>query len=132
MKNLFLMGGPQFMAVLTLFLVITTAWFIYHFTISYHSKTISQEKLLRLFAYGKSIGLFSLIIGITGQMIGLSAMFSAIEEAVQRGEEIIPALVFEGIKVTMIVTIYGMLIYLFSLVLWFVASIIVEKKFKQQ
>lgn len=84
-----------------------------------------------MFGYGKSIGLFSLIIGITGQMVGLSAMFSAIEEAIQKGEEVIPVLVYGGIKVTMIVTIYGMLIFLFSLALWFIASIMVEKKFKE-
>jgi len=131
MKDLFLMGGPSFMAILTLFLIITTAWFIYHFSISYNSNKMSQEKLLRLFGYGRSIGLFSLIIGITGQMVGLSAMFSAIEEAIQKGEEVIPVLVYGGIKVTMIVTIYGMLIFLFSLALWFIASIMVEKKFKE-
>lgn len=131
MKDLFLMGGPSFMAILTLFLIITTAWFIYHFSISYNSNKVNQEKLLRLFGYGKSIGLFSLIIGITGQMVGLSAMFSAIEEAIQKGEEVIPVLVYGGIKVTMIVTIYGMLIFLFSLALWFIASIMVEKKFKE-
>lgn len=130
MKELFFMGGPQFMGTLTILLVITTAWFIYHFIISYSSKKINQEKLLRLFDYGKSIGLFALVTGIVGQMNGLYAMFSAIEEAIQRGEEVIPALVFGGIRVTMIVTIYGMLIYLFSLLLWFIASILVEKKFK--
>lgn len=130
MKDLFFMGGLQFMGALTILLVITTAWFIHHFIMSYQSKKINREKLLRLFGYGKSIGLFALVTGIVGQMIGLSAMFSAIEEAIQRGEEVVPALVFGGIKVTMIVTIYGMLIYLFSLLLWFAASIMIEKKFK--
>ena len=132
MKSLFYQGGPQFMSVLTIFLIITTAWFTYHFIISYHFKRINQEKLLRLFGYGKSMGLFALITGIVGQMNGLYAMFDAIEGAIINGKEVIPALVFGGIRVTMIVTIYGMLIYLFSLVLWFIASTLVEKKFKQQ
>lgn len=66
MKSLFYQGGPQFMSVLTILLIITTAWFIYHFMISYHSKKINQEKLLRLFAYGKSMGLLALITGILG------------------------------------------------------------------
>lgn len=131
MKDLFLMGGPRFMAILTLLLIITTAWFIYHFIISYNSKKMNQEKLLRMFGFGKTMGLFTLVTGIVGQMNGLYAMFSAIENAIKNGEEVIPALVFGGIKVTMIVTIYGMLIYLFSIALWFIASIIVEKKFKQ-
>jgi hypothetical protein len=130
MKELFFMGGPKFMAILTVLLVITTAWFIYHFIVSYHSKKISQEKLLRLFGYGKSMGLFTMIVGITGQMSGFYHMFLAIEEAIQRGEEVMPALVYGAIKVTMICTMYGILIYLFSLVLWFTLSILVEKKFK--
>jgi len=116
------------MAILTLFLIITTAWFIYHFTISYHAKIMNREKILRLLGYGKSLGLFSLIIGITGQMIGLSAMFSTIEEALLSGKDIVPELVYGGIRVTMIVTIYGMLIYLFSLLLWFVATMLIERK----
>ena len=118
------------MAILTLLLVITTAWFIYHFAISYHVKKMNREKLLRWFDYGKSMGLFALITGITGQMVGLYNMFLSIETALASGKEIIPELVFGGIKVTMIVTIYGMLIYLFSLLLWFVASTIIEKKVK--
>lgn len=84
-----------------------------------------------MFGYGKSMGLFALVTGIVGQMNGLYAMFETIENTIKDGEEVIPALVFEGIKVTMIVTIYGMLIYLFSLALWFIASLIIEKKFTQ-
>ena len=84
--------------------------------------------MLRRFGYGKSMGLFTLVTGIVGQMIGLYSMFSAIEEVSAKGEEVIPSLVFGGIKVTMIVTIYGMLIYLFSLLLWFLSSTLIEKK----
>lgn len=127
MKQIFFEGGPRFMGALTILLIITTAWFIYHFIISYNSKKINQEKLLRMFGYGKSMGLFAMITGITGQMMGLYNMFLAIEEAIKGGEEVIPALVFGGIRVTMICTFYGILIYLFSLILWFVATILIEK-----
>jgi hypothetical protein len=130
MRNLFLMGGPGFMAILTLCLIITTAWFIYHFVISYNLKELDREKLLRMFAYGKSMGLFALVIGIIGQMNGLYAMFTEIENTIKGGQEVIPALVFEGIKVTMIVTVYGMIIYLFSLALWFLSGFIIERRFK--
>lgn len=128
MKELFYQGGPGFMGALTILLIITTAWIVYHFVVASKSQQTDKEKMLRKIGWGKSIGLFALITGILGQMIGLSSMFSAIEAALQRGEEIIPALVFGGIKVTMICTIYGILIYLFSLILWFVASLLIEKK----
>lgn len=130
MKELFFMGGPKYMAILTILLIITTAWIIYHFIIAYYSKQTDKKKLLRKIEYGKSMGLFTMIVGITGQMSGFYHMFSAIEEAIQRGEEVIPVLVYGGIKVTMIVTMYGMLIYLLSILLWFVSSLMIEKKFK--
>ena len=130
MKDLFFMGGPAFMAILTLLLIITTAWIIYHFMISYKSKQTNKENMLRKIGYGKSMGLFTMIVGITGQMNGLYAMFSVIEEVTTKGTDVNIALVFEGIKVTMICTIYGIIIYLISLVLWFAASTVIEKKCK--
>ena len=60
MKDLFIMGDPEYMAVLTILLIITTAWIIYHFIIAYKSKQTNKEKLLRKIAYGKSMGLFAL------------------------------------------------------------------------
>ena len=131
MKELFFMGGPQFMGTLTILLVIMTAWFIYHFIIAYKCKPTDKEKLLRRIGYGKSMGLFTLVTGIVGQMIGLFSMFSAIEEVAKNGEKVIPELIFGGIRVTMVVTIYGMLIFLFSLLLWYAASLVIEKKCKQ-
>jgi len=129
MKDLFFMGGPGFMAILTILLIITTAWIIYHFVIAYNSKQPNQEKLLRKIGYGKSIGLFALATGIFGQMNGLYAMFSVLEEVNAKGAKVEPVLVFGAIKVTMICTLYGIFIFLFSLGLWFVASLIIEKKF---
>ena len=74
------------------------------------------------------MGLIALMTGISGQMIGLYNMFLSIEEVTVKGNEVIPSLVFGGIKVTMICTFYGIFIYLFSLLLWFLASVLVEKK----
>ena len=132
MKSLFFMGGPLFMGILTLLLVITAGWIIFHLIIGYNSKQINQEKLLRKIEYGKSMGLFVMVVGILGQMNGLYAMFAAIEYAISNGEEVIPSLVFGAIKVTMICTIYGILIYLLSLVLWFIARIIIERRFENE
>ena len=120
------------MSVLTILLVIATAWIVYHFIVAYSTKQANKENHLRKLGYGIMIGLFALITGLLGQMVGLYAMFDAIEQIAQKGEEIIPSLVFGGIRVTMIVTFYGLLIYLFSLVLWFVATMLIEKKHSKQ
>lgn len=55
MKDLFLMGGPSFMAILTLFLIITTAWFIYHFSISYNSNKVNQENYYACLVMGNPL-----------------------------------------------------------------------------
>ncbi|PCI00814.1 MAG: hypothetical protein COB81_08285 [Flavobacteriaceae bacterium] len=112
------------MGILTILLIITTAWFIYHFVVGYNSKQANLEKFIRRIAYGKSMGIFALLTGICGQMIGLRAMFSSIEGIV----EVTPPMIFRAVNVTLICPIFGILIYLFSLVLWFASSLTLEKK----
>lgn len=124
MKDLFVMGGPLFMGILTILLIIMVSWIIYHFTQSYFSKDADRDKALEKLKYGKSIGLFAMITGILGQLIGLYVAFSVLSEAGNMS----PAIVYEGIKVSMITTLYGIFIYLLSMILWFVASILLEKR----
>lgn len=131
MKELFFRGGAEFMGLVTILFIITTAWIIYQFVIAYNSEEANLEKALRKLGYGKAMGLFAMVTGCLGQLIGLTAMFDVIETVLRQGGEIKHELVYEGIGVTMIVTMYGILIYLFSLVLWFVASTIIEKKFSK-
>ncbi|MBN1115750.1 MAG: MotA/TolQ/ExbB proton channel family protein [Bacteroidales bacterium] len=128
MKNLFFMGGALFMSVLTLLLLIMAVWIIYHLVVALKSQQASQERALSKIATGKSIGLFAMVTGIFGQLLGIYSAFSAIEQA----GDISPALVYGGIKVSMITTLYGIIIYLLSLILWFTASLIIEKKLESK
>ena len=124
MKNFFYMGGPLFMGILTIILVVMVGWILYHLITGYTSKQLTLETVLRRLGYGKSIGLFAMIIGILGQLLGLYNAFTVLEQV----NDISPSLVYGGIKVSMIATLYGIFIYLFSLVLWFVTSVIIERK----
>ena len=124
MKDLFFMGGTLFMGILTILLLIMIGWSLYHFIAAYGAKQSNLEIVLRRMGYGKSIGLFAMITGIFGQLIGFYEAFSVIEHA----GDISPAMVYGGIKVSMITTLYGISIYLISLVLWFVASLIIESR----
>ena len=124
MKNLFFKGGPLFMSILTLLLIFLCAWIIYHLTLYFKEKKLNKDKCLRLIKYGKSIGLLALITGIFAQLIGFYQAFSAIQNA----GDISPEMVYGGIKISMISTLYGILIYLLSIILWFVASLIIERK----
>jgi hypothetical protein len=122
------MGGTLFMSILTILLVIMIAWYIYHLVVVFYSKALSFETVLRRMGYGKSIGLFAMITGIFGQLIGLYEAFSAIEKA----GDISPALVYAGIKVSMITTLYGITIYLTSILIWVSVSILIEKLLEKQ
>ena len=126
MEKLFNMGGPGFMSVLTILLVIMVAWIVYHFVAAYPGKKMSLETALRKLGYGKSIGLFALVTGFLGQLIGLTEAMNYIN--LKGG--IAPGLLARGVGVTMICAMYGVLIYLLSLLLWFIASNVLEKKLK--
>lgn len=106
MIELFQMGGPLFMGILTLlFLGVLFSAFKYAFS---NNKAESNRDLI------KSIGLFALITGIFGQLIGLFSAFQAIEMM----GTVSPAILAGGLKVSMITTLYGILIYIVSFLIW--------------
>jgi biopolymer transport protein ExbB/TolQ len=122
------MGGPLFMSILSILFFAMAAWYIYHMILIFNPKQVSAETALRRIGYGKSIGLFALITGILGQLIGLYDAFSAIEKA----GDISPAMVYGGLKVSMITTLYGITIYLISIIIWGLASILAERLLEKQ
>lgn len=124
MKDLLVTGGIEFMSFLSILFVIAIAWILFHFFIGLKPGQNNFQKVLKRIEYGKSIGLFALIVGFLGQMMGLIAMFDAVAMA----GDINPMLVFNGIKVTMICPVYGILIYLITILLWFIGTLIIEKK----
>ena len=124
MKNLFYEGGPLFMGILSVILILMTAWAIYHFLPVLLKKETNVTKTRLRLKHIKTIGTFGLVTGILGQLVGLTAAFDAVEQA----GNVAPAVLMGGLKVSMIVTIYGVLIYLISLILWFVFDFILTKK----
>ena len=71
----------------------------------------------------KTIGSFAAISGILGQLIGLYQAFSIIEEH----GNISQSLLAGGLKVSVIPTIYGILIYLLSILIWFISDNTIAK-----
>jgi biopolymer transport protein ExbB/TolQ len=106
MMNLFNMGGILFMSILTIeFLVMA---------ILAGKAVIAKEGSNKDAELMKSFGLLALVTGILGQLIGLYDAFNAIEMMGQ----VSPALLAGGLKISMITTLYGMVIYLISILLW--------------
>ena len=111
------------MSILSLLLIMSVGWLLYHFLKMTKTGPEEKENLLRKLSYGKSIGLFALVTGILGQLIGLYSAFSAIE----RIGDVSPAMLYGGFKVSMITTLFGIIIYLISLSLWFGMSQALER-----
>jgi len=124
MKEIFIMGGPLFMSILTLLFIGMVAWAIYQALPVLRNEELIFGKIEMRLKHIRSIGLFAMITGILGQLIGLYEAFSAIE----RAGDISPGLVYSGLKVSMITTLYGIFIYLISLILWFVLDYLLSKK----
>lgn len=95
MIALFNMGGPLFMGILTIILlgVIVSAF-------------VAKRMV-------KELGLLALAVGFLGQLIGLFGAFEGIEAM----GGVSQAMLAGGLKVSSIASIYGLLIYVISLVI---------------
>jgi len=83
--------------------------------IRYHAKDGALKSDLDLV---KSFGSFALVTGILGQLIGLFSAFQAIAEI----GAVSPAMLAGGLKVSMITTIYGVVIFLIAYMIWFIST----------
>ena len=127
MIELFLKGGPIFMGILTIILlIILIISVVFFITVSFR-KINNSEQTLRKINTVKSLGIFALIIGILGQLIGLFSAFRAI----RFGEvEASPEIFAEGFKISMIPIVYGILIFTFSIILWFLLKRVLKSFYK--
>lgn len=124
MAQLFYMGGPLFMGILTCLFVILVVISVYFILAIASGRASGRQNFRHQLTYLKSVGLFTMITGILGQLIGLMSAFKAIE----RVGDISPAMLAGGLKVSMITTLYGILIYLISIVIWFLLDLWHHKK----
>ena len=124
MKDWFVMGGAAFMSILTILLVIIVAVSVYFVIGIANGKALDKEGFRYQLKYVKSLGLFTMITGILGQLIGLFSAFVAIEGA----GDVSPAMLAGGLKVSMITSLTGIVIYLISIAIWFVLDLWYQKK----
>lgn len=120
----FYMGGPLFMGILTLVLISLVAWSVYHALPLFTGKVLNISKTKSRLKHIKTIGSFAAVTGILGQLIGLTSAFAILEEHGNVSQSLIAG----GLKVSTIPTIYGILIFLLSLVIWFVLDNLLSQK----
>ncbi len=124
MKEWFIMGGSLFMGVLTILLVIIVAVSIFYALAIASGKAAEKTNFKHQLKYIKSLGLFTAITGILGQLSGLFNAFEAIETM----GDISPAILAGGLKVSLITTLTGIVIYLISIAIWFLLDLWYHKK----
>jgi flagellar motor component MotA len=124
MFELFYIGGPLFMGILTFLFFIILAIAVYHLVIILKNDFKDINESRKKLKYIKSLGLFAFITGIMGQLMGLYNAFGAIEKAM----DISPPILAGGLKVSMITTIYGALIFLISYLLWIILDYVASTK----
>lgn len=109
MIELFKAGGPLFMSILTLeaLLMLAAAFVV---TLPVLKGAAPQKEKIDFI---KSLGLLAFVTGIFSQAISLYLAFDAISQV----EGVSPAMLAGGLKVSMITTIYGFIIYLIALLM---------------
>lgn len=110
MTDLFYSGGPLFMSILTVLLIALIAVGILSFVQSQKATpgTLSP-------ALVKEIGILALVVGVSGQFIGLYSAFSLIEQAGTVSQSVL----MSGLKISSITTIYGLLICAIGYLIYF-------------
>jgi biopolymer transport protein ExbB/TolQ len=128
MKHFFYSGGPLIMGTITVILIVMIAWAIYHFLPVLTNKETDLAKALSRLKYIKTIGTFGMVSGILGQLIGLYQAFGFLEAH----GDVSQSLIGGGLKVSLIPAIYGIFIFLLSLLFWMVFDYHVVKKLEKK
>ena len=102
------------MGLLTIMLGIIIILTVIAISLLISKKAAGLHAFRQRLVYIRSLGLFTMILGIFGQLHGLTQAFGAIEIA----GDISPAIIAGGLKISMYSTLYGMGIYLLSILIW--------------
>ena len=112
------------MGVLTLIVLVMFSVAVINGVAIFSDKIGDVELRRHRLSYIKSIGLFALITGFLGQLIGLYSAFAFMAEV----ESVSSAILAGGLKVSSITSLYGMLIFLISYLVWFLLDVAISRK----
>ena len=110
----FIEGGKWFMGTLSILFLIILSLSVLAGTLAIKSTSANTDRIKNLRGYIKSLALFTLVFGIFSQILGLVEIFDYLAH---KNSEIAPAILATGIKLTCYTTIYGIIIYLVSILI---------------
>ena len=96
--------------ILTIILVLTIFFLVILLKKDFKDLDQTRSRL----QYIKSFGLFALVTGFLGQGVGLFQAFTVIQTA----PDLSPAIMAGGLKVSMIAPMFGIFIFLISVLFW--------------
>ena len=110
MFELFAMGSFPFMIPLTVMLGATIVLIFKSVILQSKMPDTGQDLVIKNNKLIKSLGLFALVFGILGQLLGLYEAFDTMSQI----KSFSPSLLAAGFKVSMVTTIYGFGIFLLA------------------
>ncbi len=118
--ELFKMGGVQFMTVVTILGVAMIFYSVKSIINVLVKNDYSGKGVNYIIMYGS----LAFIIGLLGQAVGVFAAFAAIQAA----GDVSPALIAGGLRVSMIVPLYGLFYFILSIPVWMVLREKIKRK----
>ena len=95
---------------------IVVIFFTIKFLVNYFSQNRDFKKLSKHNSLILFIGSFAFLLGLFGQILGLYQVLACVYDA----GDMSPSLIAGGIKVTLLTSIYGFVLFLISGIIWFV------------
>ena len=115
LKQHFFEGGPFFMT-LHYIMWILVILFTIRFLRNYYSQNRNSKKLEKLNQTILLIGVFGLLISFFYRTAGIYGALAAIEIA----QDISPALLVGGLRVSLIAPLYSFFLFLITTLIWFI------------
>ena len=106
--NLWFMGTLSLLFLAILSISVVTAM------LGFKSPSTDADKIKKLIGYIRSLALFTLVFGIFGQILGLVDIFDYLAH---KDSQLAASILAKGIKITFWPTIYGIVIYLVSILI---------------
>lgn len=107
-------GNLWFMGTLSLLFLIILSLSVIAAALAFRSPSSHTDKIKNLLGYIKSLALFTLVFGIFGQILGLVDVFDYLAH---KDSQLASSILAKGIKITFWPTIYGIFIYLVSILI---------------
>jgi len=107
-------GNLWFMGTLSLLFLAILSMSVVTAMLGFKSPSTNVDKIEKLIGYIRSLALFTLVFGIFGQILGLVDVFDYLAH---KDSQVAASILAKGIKITFWPTIYGIVIYLVSILI---------------